>query len=95
MDLILKDWLSISYWSSFSSVTSAGLSSSLILTRAFGRCQTMVGLKANARGKQAGSHLDTLKDGIVFLQAKWQKCFKIVELSLHRYAQLLYVSLLN
>jgi hypothetical protein len=34
------------------------------------RWQTMAGLKENARVKQAGSHMGTLKEGTVFSQAK-------------------------
>lgn len=38
------------------------------------RCQTMAGPKANARGKPVGFHLGILKDGNVFLLARWLHC---------------------
>lgn len=37
----------------------------------------MVGQKVNAKAGQAGSHLDTLKEGNEYLQARWQKCSKV------------------
>jgi hypothetical protein len=36
----------------------------------------MGGLRVNAKGKPVGFHLDTLKEGNVFLQARWLKCFE-------------------
>jgi hypothetical protein len=36
----------------------------------------MGGLRVNAKGKAVGFHLDTLKEGNVFLQARWLKCFE-------------------
>lgn len=36
----------------------------------------MGGPRGNAKGKQVGFHLDTLKEGNVFLQARWLKCFE-------------------
>jgi len=35
----------------------------------------MDGLRANAKGKQVGFHLVTLKEGSESLQARWLKCF--------------------
>lgn len=35
----------------------------------------MAGPKVNAKGKQGGSPSDSLRDGTVFLQAKWLKYF--------------------
>lgn len=37
----------------------------------------MVGQRGNARGKQGGSLLDTLRDETVYLQVKWLKCFEV------------------
>lgn len=34
----------------------------------------MGGQRVNAKVKQVGFHLDTSKEGIVFLQARWPKC---------------------
>jgi hypothetical protein len=31
----------------------------------------------NAKGEPVGFHLDTLKEGNVFLQARWLKCFEL------------------
>lgn len=36
----------------------------------------MGGLRVNAKGEPVGFHLDTLKEGNVFLQARWLKCFE-------------------
>lgn len=36
----------------------------------------MDGLKVNAKERQVGSHLDMLKSGNGFLQARWLKCSK-------------------
>jgi len=35
----------------------------------------MDGPRANAKGKQVGFRLDTLKEGSESLQARWPKCF--------------------
>ena len=37
----------------------------------------MGGRRVNAKGEQVGFHLDTLNEGIVFLQARWLKCFEL------------------
>jgi hypothetical protein len=37
----------------------------------------MGGLRVNAKGEPVGFHLDTLKEGNVFLQARWLKCFEL------------------
>lgn len=38
----------------------------------------MGGLRVNAKGKQGGFHSDTLKEGNVFLQARWLKCSELL-----------------
>lgn len=37
----------------------------------------MGGLRVNAKVEPVGFHLDTLKEGNVFLQARWLKCFEL------------------
>jgi hypothetical protein len=37
----------------------------------------MGGLRVKAKGEPVGFHLDTLKEGNVFLQARWLKCFEL------------------
>ena len=51
-------------------------SAAAIMIHCFYRFQTMAGRKANAKGKLVGSHMGMLKDGNVFLQARWLKCSK-------------------
>lgn len=41
----------------------------------------MVGQKVNVKVKRDGSHLGMLKEGSVFLQAKWPKCFRFLQYS--------------